>query len=511
MPAEQSTLKKTTMTSRRYQKSLNRQQEMLLPLRVEDFVSDLNSVRAIDAYINTLDLAQMGIKHTQAMLSAGQPPYSPSAMLKLYLYGYLQGIRSSRKLERETGRNLEVMWLVEGIRPSYKSIADFRKHNSLALKAVNRDFIVLCKELSLFAGETVAVDGSFFKANTHKTHLYTEDKLQKQLAAIEQKINDYYQALNDQDAQDDQAGQNSPVEDSQLADKLKRLEEKQAEKKALQQQLKASGNTQLSTIDPDARLLTKRGHTVAGYNAQIAVDSKHKLIVAEDLTQDGNDTGQLAPMLKKAQDLLKSDTLTGLADAGYYNGDQLLSCEQHNIPVYVAIPDKSKAIAAQGRLTRDRFHYDAEQNHYTCPQHQTLSPNGKQQKNGKTHIRYQSKTTHCRTCPIKNTCLAPNADNKQLYRWQHEEVIERHKQRMKQQPHAMKQRSALVEHPFGTLKHRAGMHHFLMRGIEKCRGEFSLMVLAYNFTRLINILGVHKLQEYCLQRSTIHSNPLQYA
>ena len=379
------------MTSRRYQQTLNRQQEMLLPRRVEEYVGENNSVRAIDVYVDTLDIQSLGVKHAQVVTQAGQPPYNPLAMLKLYLYGYLQGIRSSRKLERETHRNLEVIWLIEGLQPSYKSIADFRKNNSTALKAANRDFILLCKELVLLGGDEVAVDGSFFKADANKTGIYTDDKLTKQLAALEKKINDYQQALADQDAADDKAGKGSLVEDPHLADKLKRLQEKQAEKQALQQQLKASDQKQISTVDSDARLMTKRGHTVAGYNAQIAVDSLHKLVVAEDVTQDGNDTQQLAPMLAKAQEILQSDNLTGLGDAGYYDGEQIKTCEEQGIQVYVAIPDKSKVIAKQGRYTRDQFRYDAQQNTYTCPQGQSLIPYGKQQKNGKTFTRYQSK------------------------------------------------------------------------------------------------------------------------
>jgi transposase len=489
------------MSRRRYQQTLNRQQEMLLPARVEEYVSENNSVRAIDVFVDTLDIQSLGVKHVQGGISAGQPPYNPLAMLKLYLYGYLQGIRSSRKLERETHRNLEVIWLIEGLRPSYKSIADFRKNNSTALKAANRDFILLCKELALLGGEEIAVDGSFFKADASKAGIYTDDKLTKQLAALEKKINAYQQALSDQDSADDQAGIGSLVEDPQLADKLQRLQEIQTEKKALQQQLTASGQKQLSTVDSDARLMTKRGHTVAGYNAQIAVDSLHKLVVAEDVTQDGNDTQQLTPMLAKAQEILQSDQLVGYGDGGYYDGNQLKTCEEQGITVYVAIPDKSKAIAKQGRYTRDQFRYDAEQDHYTCPQGQLLTPCGKQQKNGKTLIRYQSKTSDCKLCPVAKHCLAEKACIRQIYRWEHEAVVDRHKQRMAQNPGMMKKRGALVEHPFGTLKHRAGMHHFLMRGLEKCRGEFSLMTLAYNFTRVLNILGVDKLRDYCAQRS----------
>lgn len=489
------------MTSRRYQPVLNRQQDMLLPPCVDEYVSQNNPVRAIDAYVDTLDLQALGFANSELAINAGQPAYNPAALLKLYLYGYLQGIRSSRKLEREVNRNLEVMWLIEGLRPTYKTIADFRKVNSAALKAANRDFLLLCKELALFGGEQVAVDGSFFKADASKPTIYTEDKLNQQLDELDKKMADYQQALAEQDAADERAGQGSLVDDGQLQQKLERLRNKQAEKNALLQQLKDSGDKQISTVDPDARLLSKRGQTVAGYNVQIVVDDKHKLIVAEEVTQDGNDVHQLAPMLAKAQDLLQAENLTGLADSGYYEGNQLKTCEEQNIIVYVAIPDKSKAIAAKGRLTREQFCYDREHDCYRCPQGNSLIASGKpHQKNGKWLTCYKSKASECSQCPLREQCLGEKAAIKQIQRWEHEAVIERHQQRMKQKPGIMKKRGALAEHPFGVLKHRAGMNHFLMRGLEKCRGEFSLMVLGYNFTRLLNILGVDALRDYCARR-----------
>lgn len=260
-------------------------------------------MRAIDAYVNTLDLQASGFQNTQPVISAGQPAYDPAALLKLYLYGYLQGIRSSRKRERETRRNLEVRWLTEGLQPGYKTIADFRKANSSALKATNRDFLLLCKELARFGGEEVAVDGRFFKANAGKQGIYTEDKLKQQRAYRDKTITDYQQALAEQDRTDDAAGKGSLVDDEQLQQKLDLLQARQAEKKALPQPLKDSGDSQIATVDPDARLLSKRGPTVAGYKVQIVVDAKHKLIVAEAVCQDGNDTHQWAPMLEKTQDL----------------------------------------------------------------------------------------------------------------------------------------------------------------------------------------------------------------
>ena len=489
------------MTTRRYQPSLNRQQEMLLPSRVEDYVSQNNTVRAIDAYVNTLDLKELEFQHTEVVITSGQPPFNPAALLKLYLYGYLQGIRSSRKLESETRRNLEVMWLVEGLLPTYKTIADFRKTNSAALKAANREFLLLCKELMLLGGETVAVDGSFFKADASKQGIYTEDKLKKQLESLEKKITQYQEELDKQDATDDKLDQGSLSEDKNLAEKLALIKQKKAEKEALQQQLKDSGEKQISTVDKDARLLSKYGKTVAGHNVQIAVDSKHHLIVAEAVVPDGNDMQQLAPMLEKAQDILQSDNLDGLGDSGYYSGSQIKACEDQNITVYVAVPDKSKSKAKKGRLTREQFEYDAGQDCYVCPQGEKLTRRGKSiQKGGKNYLRYKSGEAVCAECPMRKKCLGERSKSKHIERWEHEDVVDRHKQRMAENPDKMRQRAALAEHPFGTLKHRAGMNHFLMRGLEKCGGEFSLMVLGYNFTRVINLLGVDFLRDYCDQR-----------
>jgi len=273
------------MTAKNYKVGQNRYQSSLLPPSVDEYVSENNPVRAIDAYVTTLDLVELEVQKGHPGLAAGQPAYHPSLLIKLYLYGYMNGIRSSRKLEREAVRNLEVIWLADSLRPSYKTIANFRKDHSAALKAINKDFILLCKQLNLLAGDDVAVDGSFFKADASKDSIYTAKKLEQQLAALDKKIEAYQQQLATQDTTDDSAGLGSLVEDPGLAEKIARIKAKQAEKKTLQNQLNASPDSQVSTVDPDARLLTKRGQTTAGYNVQIAVDGQHKLLVAVEVTQ----------------------------------------------------------------------------------------------------------------------------------------------------------------------------------------------------------------------------------
>jgi hypothetical protein len=414
----------------------------------------------------------------------------------------MNGIRSSRKLEREAARNLEVIWLVDNLRPSYKTIANFRKDNSAALKAFNKDFVLLCKQVNLFAGDEVAVDGSFFKADASKDSIFTAQKLERQLEELDKRIEAYQQQLAEQDTADDKAGVGSRVDDADLADKIVRLKKRQADKKDLQDQLKASSDIQISTVDPDARLLSKRGQSTAGYNVQIAVDSRHKLLVAVEVTQAGNDTQQLMPMLEKVQEVLQSEQLVGLADSGYYSSEQLKLADEKGIVLYVPIPNKNGPIGKDGRYTRDQFTYDTEHDCYRCPQGQQIARCGTvyQQRNRKVLV-YKSKYSICKSCPLRSQCLRENMVTKKLERWEHEALVDQHRERMKTARPMMVKRSSYVEHPFGTLKHRAGMHHFLMRGLEKCRGELSLMALCYNFTRVLNILGVEAFRDHCDQRT----------
>lgn len=488
------------MTNRRYKIGQNRYQTVLLPSSIDEYVSENNPVRAIDAYVETLDLSNLNIQNSGSGLTAGQPAYHPSLLIKLYLYGYINGLRSSRKLEREGARNLEVIWLLDNLRPGYKTIANFRKDNGTALKAINRDFILLCRQLNLLKGDEVAVDGSFFKADARKDSIYTAAKLTQQLAELDKKIEAYQQQLAEQDATDDQAGLGSLVEDQDLAGKIARLKAKQAEKKALQDQLNASPDTQVSTVDRDARLLSKRGQTTAGYNVQIAVDSQHKLLVAVEVTQDGNDSQQLMPMLEKAQEVLPSEHLTGLADSGYYSGEQIKQANEKGIEIYVPIPQRRGPRVEEGHFTRDHFIYDAENDCYRCPQGERLARYGKLREQSDRKVwNYKSKRSVCNHCPLRGQCLGEKAFYKKLERWEHEAIVEQHREHMKGARGRMKKRGSLVEHPFGTLKHRAGMHHFLMRGLDKCRGEFNLMALCYNFTRVLNILGVAVFRDYCAQ------------
>ncbi len=387
------------MTERRYQQVLDRELSLLLPPSLEEYVSADNPVRAIDLWVSTLNLQKLGFKHTEASSKVGQPAYDPAVLLKLYLFGYQRGVRSSRKLEYQTCYNTEVMWLCQGARPSYKTIANFRKDNLEALKSAQSEFVLLCRELELFGGSQVAIDGSFLKANASKSSMYTSKRLQRQLEQLEVKIAAYLQQLDAADQQEAAKDQDIALEDPELAAKLECLQQRQAELKQLQEQLEQSGEKQISTVDEDARILTKKGETTGGYNAQLAVDDKHKLIVAQAVVQDGNDTQQLASMTQAAQAATGSEELSVLADKGYYNSEQLKQCEDGSASVYVPIPEQSKRRGKDGRFGTEDFRYDAERDVYVCPAKQQLvRSGGLSHKGDRRYHTYRSDAAVCSRC-----------------------------------------------------------------------------------------------------------------
>ena len=486
------------MRKRRYKTAKSRGQGVLFPPSIDEYIGENNSVRAIDAYIEGLDMVELDFKTSKQIITSGQPAYDPKSLLKLYLYGYLNRIHSSRRLERACLINLEVIWLMSDLKPNYKTIANFRSDNAKSLRKANKDFVLLCKELDLFGKELVAVDGTFLKASANKSSIYTENNLKKQLQQIENKIQEYQDRINNQDKQENESNYTSGIDDKDLSDKLKKLKEKQQEKLTLQKELRNSEDTQISTIDPDAKLLIKRGKTVAGYNAQSVVDDKHNLIVEEKLTRDSNDCAQLFERLNETKQILGIEKLTGLADSGYYDSKELKECEDNNITTYVP---KQKRTNNTNKIVKDNFIYDQSEDCYYCPQQKPLLKKGKVIiDNGKKMYQYKSSRTDCNNCLIRDKCLGKKSKTRSLYRWENEEVLERNQQRLKENPQIMKKRGSMVEHPFGTIKCRAGMHHFLMRGLEKCQGEFSLMVMSYNFTRVLNIIGIATFIKHCTKR-----------
>jgi transposase len=486
------------MTNRAFKVGESREQSSLLPRRIEDYVGRDNPVRAIESFVHALDLAKLGFRHAdRGAEEVGQPPYDPSDLLKLYLYGYINQVRSSRRLEREASRNLELIWLLKNLKPGYRTIANFRKENWQALKAANRRFVLLARELGLVGGTMVAIDGSFFHGDASKASIFTRKRLAEQLAKLDQEIEAYGKALEDNDA----AETKQPGKDGQddggsedgadIGAKVAALMARRSRAQTDLDRLEASGETQLSLTDPDARLLVKGGQGIAGYNVQAVVDNKHKLIVASEVVNDSSDVNQLHAMAKIAKEALAAEALQVLADEGYYSSTELKACEDDGIQAYVPPSEGNGLIEKAGRFGLRNFSYDGAADAYTCPAGQLLRPMEGRWTNtsGRVEIRYASRTRICRACPLRTKCLSPKASQRIIRRWEHEDVLERHRARMASAGELMRRRSAIVEHPFGTLKCRAGYRHFLVRGFDKVRGEWSLMALCYNFTRVLNILG----------------------
>lgn len=495
------------MTNRsNFKTGVSRDQPSFLPAQIEDYVARNNPVRAIDAYVDAIDVEKAGLWLAGSDGGRGQPPYHPKDLLKLYIYGYTHRIRSSRRLEREVRRNLELMWLLKRMEPGYRTIANFRKENWAALKTLCRDFVLMMRDLGLVGGECVAIDGAFFDGNASKGSITTRKRLAERLAVLDRDIEAYGASLEANDRAEaayppsEQDGGGDGGED--VARKVAALMEKRAKVQAELAQLDASGETQLSRTDPDARRLSKSGQSVAGYNVQIAVDGKHKLIVASAVVNDGNDSGQLYTMAQAAKEELSVETITALADTGYYNGNALKACEENGIVAYVPQAKRTARLEAQDRISHEAFAYDAEANVYRCPAGRLLSPTDGRKTNGnRIEIRYVSRKSDCDACALRSRCVSAKTPTRTVYRWEHEAVLERHRARMQNAEAQMRRRAELAEHPFGTLKCRAGYRHFLVRGFDKVRGEWSLMALCYNFSRVLSIVGLDRLIVYFAERA----------
>jgi transposase len=485
------------MTNRPFKTGDSREQASLLPARVEDYVGADNPVRAIESFVCAIDLGKLGFRHADRGAEVmGQPPYDPADLLKLYLYGYINQVRSSRRLEREACRNLELIWLLKNLRPGYRTIANFRKENWKALKAVNRGFVLLARELGLVGGAVVAIDGSFFHGDASKASIFTRKRLAEQIARLDLEIEAYGKSLEDNDAAEardrtDGSGDCGGGDGGNLGERVAALMAKRSRAQADLARLDESGETQLSLTDPDARLLVKSGQGVAGYNVQAVVDDKHKLIVASEVVNDSSDVNQLHAMARAAKEALDAEALQVLADEGYYSSAELKACEDDGITAYVPPFEGNGLPEKAGRFGLKKFGYDSAANVYTCPAGQSLRPMKGRWTNlsGRVEIRYASRGPTCRACQLRDRCLSPKATRRTIARWEHEDVLERHRSRMQGASDLMRRRSAIVEHPFGTLKCRAGYRHFLVRGFNKVRGEWNLMALCYNFTRVLNILG----------------------
>jgi transposase len=462
----------------------DRMQPALLPHSLEDYVDEENPVRVIEVFIDELDLAALGFSG-MTPAATGRPAYHPSTLLKIYLYGYLNRIQSSRRLEREAQRNVELMWLTGRLAPDFKTIADFRKDNGMAIRAVCAQFVGLCRRLKLFTHAVVAIDGSKFKAVNNRDKNYTVAKVTGRMEQVNASITRYLRALDQADREESDIAEAKSV---RLKEKIAGLRRQMQDLKAMEQAVQNAPDQQISLTDPDARSMATSGKGTAtvGYNVQIVVDAEHHLIVDHEVTNRGYDRHQLAPMALKAQQATGCENITALADRGYFNGDQVLSCEGTGVAPIVPKTLTSSG-AKRGFFTRQDFIYNAEHDHYTCPAGAKLTKIHRRVDHTEDFDRYRHLSA-CFTCPLKSRCTP--TQRRIIKRWVNEDVLDRMQARLDRMPEAMGVRRQTVEHPFGTLKAWMGATHFLTRTLDKVRTEMSLLVLAYNIKRMITILGV---------------------
>jgi transposase len=456
----------------------SRYQSTLFPEVLDEVVSIDDPVRVIDAFVDTLDLAALGFSKVAAE-EMGRPPYAPGDLLKLYVYGYLNRVRSSRRLEAETQRNVEVMWLINRLTPAFKTIADFRKDHAGAIVGVCRAFIRFCREQSLFGAELLAIDGTKIAAVASRKQVITPKRIEKRSASIERKIADYLASMDAADREEPRAA----CAPADVAAAIKALEAQKERLQSQAQELAERGLKQLVVTEPEAKLMrTPHGHAVA-YNAQIVVDSEHKLIVAFELTNEGNDQQQLHPMAVEGKGAVGADQVTVVADTGYSNGEHGALCEQEGI---TAVAPRAETVNPTGAqyFNRDQFAYDAENDSWRCPAGETLSLF----KTSHTQQKKEYTTQACGACLLKAQCT--KAARRVIVRGFYEDAREAMHRRAMADPIWMKHRREMAEHPFGTIKWLMGLPRFLVRGLRKAKAELALGVLSYNLKRVINLIGV---------------------
>ena len=472
---------------KRFLVGADRGQSTLLPECLDEWIDENNPVRAVDAFVDALDLGKLGFEGVVPEVT-GRPSYHPSALLKLYIYGYLNRVQSSRRLQRETGRNLEVIWLLGRLVPDDKTIANFRKDNGSAIRQVCAQFVALCRDMGLLTKASVAIDGSKFKAVNNRDRNFTRAKVERRRAQLEESVARYLSQLDTADLQE--PSEALAAKTAHLKEKLAKLESEMQRLAAMEKQMLASPDQQISLTDPDSRSMATsgRGSGVVGYNVQVAVETEHHLIVTHEVTNSGSDRAQLANMGRQAREALGVDKLEAVADRGYYNSTEIKACDDAGVAVTLPKPMTSGA-KSDGRFGKQDFVYNAAEDVYRCPAGEKLAYRMTTEQDGKMMRRYW--TNACPNCLLKSKCTTGN--ERRIPRWEHEHVLEAAQKRLDENPQAMRARRETVEHPFGTLKMRMGATHFLMKRLPKVATEMALHVLAYNLTRVMNIVGVKPL------------------
>ena len=483
---------------KRFIEGENRFQSTLFPESLEDYIADDNPVRVIDVFVDGLDLKQLGFERAEPS-ATGRPAYEPAVMLKIYVYGYLNRLNTTRVLEQETHRNVDLIWLTGRLMPDHKTIGEFRRNNRKAIRRVCAEFVGICRGLKLFESVIVAIDGSKFKAVNSRDKNFTRKSIKRRMKRLQEHIDRYLTILDEADKREPEETKYTAEE---LAEKIASMKEQMGRLQVIEEQVQAHPDKQVSLTDPDARSMAKAGGgSTVGYNVQTAVDSESHLIVAHEVTNATTDRRQLAAMAAKAKAALGEETaaaateagqsqeeLTVVADAGYYKGEEIVECYEAGIKALVPKVDTSGS-KAKGWYSKANFRYDAERNEYICPAGQRLTYRFDSVEHDQRLWVYM--TYQCSSCPLQAKCTTSNA--KRIKRWEKEHILEAAEAELKKQPNAMRQRKKLVEHPYGTIKHSMGATHFVMKRLPNVRAEMSLHVLAYNLRRVINILGVPKL------------------
>jgi transposase/NACalpha-BTF3-like transcription factor len=469
----------------RYIEGHDRSQTTLFPESLDQYVMEDNPVRVVDVFVDEMDLSSLGFKMIPSV--TGRPGYHPSMMLKLYIYGYLNRIQSSRRLEREAGRNVELMWLLGRLTPDFKTISDFRKDNTKAIIAVCRNFVLICQKLKLFSDNFIAIDGSKFKASINRDQNFTRGKVKINRERINKNIKKYLIQIESADRKETRGGK---LNKERLENKISRLREEVKKFNDIEEALEKTEDKQISITDPDARTMRTRGTGIVGYNVQAAVDTKHHIILTHEVTNDGNDRSQLFNISMQAKNIIGCKNLKVVADRGYYKGEEIVACEQSNITTYLPKPQTS-GNQSKGLFGKRDFIYLPEKDSYECPAGELAIHRTNSFDKGKPIRRYWSSA--CKKCSIKSLCTM--GKERRITRVENEDILEKVAERLDRHSDVMKIRKSTVEHPFGTIKSWMGATHFQTTTLKNVSAEMSLHVLAYNLKRVMKIIGIGPLME----------------
>lgn len=477
--------------SKYYISGISRAQEMLLPNKIDDYVKEDSFAKLIEAYIETLNLGEMGFYRVKRE-SRGRSGFDPKDMLKLYIYGYVNNIRSSRKLEVETKRNIELIWLMRNLKPDFKTISDFRKNNIEGIMAVEKSFVAFLMDIDLIDGKSVGIDGTKIKAVNSRDKVHSENRLEKGIKEVEEKINKYLEEMNENDKEEEKL----VIKKEEIMKKISKLKEKKRNKEELKAKLKEIEEIQIAETDSECRLMKTRNGYEAAYNCQIVVDSKNKLIISHSVTNELNDINQLLKMGRKAKELFKGQEIEVLADKGYYNALEIKELKEEQVnPLIPDLENRQEhnvsGIPSKGYYRKD-FKYNEKEDTYKCPAgniliRKYLAKDGV----GKEMGHYM--TDACKNCELRGNCTR-NKHGRVVYRWVEQKILDEIKEELQQKPDKMKLRSCLVEHPFGTIKRAFGHGYFIMKGLRKVSGEFALTILSYNLKRAVKIKGFEALK-----------------